>query len=229
MTTCTGCAVRENAICQSLGDTELLEFEQMGRRRTLRRGETIAWQGHESEVVGNVIEGVLKLSSSTAEGREQTLSIMLPSDFLGDPFGRTSQHSVVALTDARICTFRRAAFDDFARSHPDLEHGLLRRTFGELDRTRAWMLLLGQKTAQQRIAAFLLEMIARLAGTAPDDASITLELPMSRQDIADLLGLTIETVSRQLTKLRDQGIIDTPTRRRIVVHDAARLRACSDE
>lgn len=231
MNACAQCTVRETAICESLSECELAELNTLGRHQVLKRGQTMLWQGDESHLVGNVIEGVLKLSVSSIDGREQTLGIMFPSDFIGRPFGPRTSHSVVALTEARICTFRRSAFDEFARRHPDLEHKLLQRTLTELDRTRHWMLLLGKKSAAERVAAFLLEMSSRYA-TGCDDAQsgpISIDLPLSRQDIADLLGLTIETVSRQISGLRDEGIIETPNRRAVVILDRERLEVRADE
>lgn len=229
MNTCGECSVREKAICQSLCAADLDELNRMGRRQTIERGQTLQWQGDDSLLVGNVIEGVLKLSSSSIDGRDQTLGIIFPSDFIGRPFGQKSNHSIVALTDARVCSFPRSAFDDFARDHPNLEHRLLERTLTELDRTRQWMMLLGRKSATERVSAFLLEMADRLTADGPDDnaAVMRFELPFGRQEIADLLGLTIETVSRQITRLREDGVIDTPDRRSIVVFDRDALEACS--
>lgn len=218
MNACTNCSVRERAICQSLCESDLEAMSQMGRRHTVAAGEALMWQGDEQMVVGNVIEGVLKLSAATADGREQTLGIVYPSDFIGRPFGRTSSHSVVALSEAKVCTFPRSSFDRFAEEHPDLEHKLLQRTLTELDRSREWMVLLGRKSAAERLAAFLLDMADRLGGK-DKNGNTRFELPFGRQDIADLLGLTIETVSRQITKLREDGVIATPDRRGIVVLD----------
>ncbi|MBV1691941.1 Crp/Fnr family transcriptional regulator [Novosphingobium sp. G106] len=232
MNACAQCSVRETAICSSLSPEELGALNSLGRHQLLRRGQTMVWQGDESLLVGNVIEGVLKLSSSTVDGREQTLGIIFPSDFIGRPFGPTATHSVVALTDAQVCTFRRSAFDEFAQQHPHLEHSLLQRTLTELDRTRQWMLLLGRKSATGRVASFLLEMAKRAtpyAGAGGGAETIEFDLPLGRQDIADLLGLTIETVSRQLTGLRDQGIIAIPNRRAIEVLDMERLESCAEE
>lgn len=222
MTTCADCSVRERAICQSLREADLDQLNRLGRHQTIQRGQTLQWQGDDSLLVGNVIDGVLKLSSSSIDGRDQTLGMMFPSDFLGRPFGKTTDHSIVALTDAKVCTFPRAAFDDFAREHPDLEHRLLQRTLTELDRTRQWMMLLGRKSATERVAAFLLEMADRLA---EDGARFA--LPFGRQEIAELLGLTIETVSRQITRLREDGVIGTPDRRSIVVLDRDALETCA--
>ncbi|MEJ5977374.1 Crp/Fnr family transcriptional regulator [Novosphingobium sp. PS1R-30] len=227
MSTCADCGVRERAICQSLCDTDLDALNRIGRRQTIERGQTLQWQGDDSLLVGNVIDGVLKLSSTSTDGRDQTLGIMFASDFIGRPFGKVTDHSIVALTDAKICTFPRAAFDDFARDHPDLEHGLLQRTLTELDRTRQWMVLLGRKSATERVSAFLLEMADRLADNDNDAAPLRFALPFGRQEIGDLLGLTIETVSRQITRLREDGVIETPDRRSIVVLDRDALEACA--
>jgi CRP/FNR family transcriptional regulator, anaerobic regulatory protein len=228
MNACTTCTVREKAICQSLCDADLDAMSQMGRRHTIARGEALMWQGDKAMVVGNVIEGVLKMTTSTADGRDQTLGIVYPSDFIGRPFGSKSSHSVVALSDARVCTFPRAAFDRFAQGHPELEHKLLQRTLTELDRSRQWMVLLGRKSASERVAAFLLDMARRL-GTEDSDGHVVFELPFGRQDIADLLGLTIETVSRQITKLREDRMIATPDRRGIIVLDRQWLEDCAGE
>ena len=118
--------------------------------------------------------------------------------------------------------FERADFDRFAREHPRLEHKLLERTLGELDRTRRWMLLLGRMNAEQKVASFLIEMADRL-GNGAAGAQTSLLLPVSRQQIADVLGLTIETVSRQLTRLRSAGAIELPSRREIILRDRADL------
>ena len=231
MNSCAQCAVRESAICHSLSDGELSGLNSAGRHQKLQRGQTVVWQGDESLLVGNVIDGVLKLCVTTSEGKDQTLGIMFPSDFIGRPFGPKTQHSVVALTDAHICTFRRSAFDDFARQHPELEHSLLKRTLVDLDRTRDWMVLLGRKSARARVASFLMAMSERASqdDQAPHTGMVRFDLPLSRQDIADLLGLTIETVSRQITHLREQGIIETPNRRSVVVRDADGLLDCAQE
>ncbi|MBO6527155.1 MULTISPECIES: Crp/Fnr family transcriptional regulator [unclassified Erythrobacter] len=221
---CDACAIRNRAICADLDDREIGLLNGIGRRRKLSAGEQLMWEGDEAVLVANVIEGVLKLSSHSADGKEQILGLVYPSDFLGRPFGETSPYGVEALTDANICVFERADFDRFAREHPRLEHKLLERTLSELDRTRRWMLLLGRMNAEQKVASFLLEMAERL-GTTVAGAGTSVALPLSRQQIADVLGLTIETVSRQLTRLRNDGLIDLPSRREIVLHNHADLQA----
>jgi CRP/FNR family transcriptional regulator len=226
MTSCDTCLVRNRAICAVLDSTELTVLNRIGRTRSIAAGQTLMWEGDDSLMVANVIEGVLKLSTGTGDGREQIVGIVYPADFIGRPFGARSQQTVTALSDARVCTFTRGDFDAFARQHPELEHKLLERTLTELDRARHWMLLLGRKSAVEKLASFLLEMSERLVDHHCAKVGEPLErftLPFGRQQIADILGLTIETVSRQLTKLRADGYIDLPSRRDIVIKNRGGL------
>jgi CRP/FNR family transcriptional regulator len=229
MSSCDLCVVRNRAICSSLNKDELEVLNAIGRRRTMSPGESLFWEGEDSVLVANVIEGVLKLATGTEDGREQIVGVVYPSEFIGRPFGGRTNHGVTALTEARVCVFNRSDFDAFAREHPGLEHKLLERTLSELDRTRDWMVLLGRKSASEKVASFLLELSERLA---PAGCEISFEsaprrftLPFSRQQIADVLGLTIETVSRQFTRLKNEGLIDLPSRREVTVLDHEALRA----
>ena len=160
---CQRCEVRDRAICATLEEDERGALNRLGRRVTIAAGQTVMWEGDDATIVANVIDGTLKLSASTGDGREQIVGVVYPSDFIGRPFGRSTPHSVTALTDARLCLFTRGAFDGFAREHPELEHRLLQRTLDDLDRARSWMLLLGRKNAREKIATFLLDMARRLA------------------------------------------------------------------
>lgn len=219
---CDACAIRNRAICADLDDSEIGLLNGIGRRRQLEAGEQLMWEGDEAILVANVIDGVLKLASHSADGGEQILGLAYPSDFLGRPFGETAPYGVEALTEAQICVFERKDFDRFARDHPRLEHKLLERTLTELDRSRRWMMLLGRMNAGQKVASFLLELSDRL-GKAGAGGETFVTLPLSRQQMADVLGLTIETVSRQLSRLRSAGLIDTPSRREIVLRDRREL------
>lgn len=226
---CETCVIRNSAICAALDAAEIEALNKIGRHRTLEPGETFVWEGDESLLVGNVIDGVLKLSTGMQDGREQIVGVAFPSDFIGRPFASRARHSVTALSRAHICLFARPEFDAFASSHPALEKKLLQRTLRELDRTRDWLLLLGRKNAEEKVATFLLEMCNRLpnsAGTGQQDGSpCAFDLPFSRQQIADILGLTIETVSRQITALKRDGIIDLPSRREVIIREMDALLA----
>lgn len=229
---CNGCAVQSRAICSALPPAERDSLGRMGRVQTLARGATLMWEGEEARVVANVLEGVLKLSVSTSDGREQILGVAYPSDFVGRPFAPTMPYQVTALTDARVCVFAKSAFDHFAKDHPALEHLLLERTLTELDRAHAQLLDLGRKTAVERLASFLLDLSVRLAqaecGATPIMARPApldrFELPLDRQQIGDLLGLAIETVSRTFQKMKAAGVIELVGRRGIDICDRAALR-----
>lgn len=242
MNDCSKCVVRNSAICSSLDAEEILALGQLSREQNVVSGQSLLWEGDDSLVVANVIEGVFKLSVNSADGREQIVGIVFPSDFVGRPFGDESPYSVTAMTPGKVCMFTRKAFDNFARQHPELEHKLLHRTLNELDNARKWMQLLGRKTAEEKIATFLLFMSDRLnidsiMGCKNKDGEIINALnhnesqfimPFGRQQIADVLGLTIETVSRQLTKMKKANLISLPSRRDIILHDLAALKIMSD-
>lgn len=230
MKDCSQCVVRNRAICAGLEPDELDALGQLGRKQRVTKGQTVVWEGDDSVVVANVIEGVLKVSMSISDGREQIVGLVFASDFIGRPFGQQNPYSVTALTDSELCIFSRSTFDSFARQHPELEHKLLRRTLTELDRAHEWMLLLGKKTATERIATLLLEMSARLGETGCSEdknALDSFELPLDRQQMGDVLGLTIETVSRQLSLLKAGGVINLPDRRTVTIQDRARLQDLS--
>jgi CRP/FNR family transcriptional regulator len=227
MGTCETCVVRNRAICSALDPAELETLNAIGRRRNIAAGESLIWEGEDSVVVANVVEGVLKLTTGTADGREQIVGVVYPSEFIGRPFGTTTGYSVTALTQSRVCVFNRRDFDRFAGDHPSLGQKLLERTLGELDRTRRWMLLLGRKSASEKVASFLLELSDRLSPANCDDMDAgdtrRITLPFSRQQIADVLGLTIETVSRQFTRLKTERVIDLPSRREVTILEPATL------
>jgi CRP/FNR family transcriptional regulator len=231
MSDCSTCVVRNRAICASLETDELQLLSNLGRKRTIKRGETLLWEGDPAPVVANIIDGVLKLSVNLQDGREQIVSVMYASDFIGRPFGKESPYRVTAMTDAEICVFSRSSFDSFAKEHPDLQNKLLQRTLDELDRAREWMTMLGKKSATERIATLLVELSDRLTvdGCGPTTLYLDrFELPMDRQQISDILGLTIETVSRQFTRIRKAGIIELPDRRTVIIRDRSRLKALAE-
>lgn len=223
---CDNCAVRHRAICAALDADELEALYAFGRLRSIKAGQSLIWEGDESTFVANVIGGVLKLATSTNDGRELIVGVAYPSDFIGRPFGKVARHTVTALTDAQVCAYSRTDFESFAQSHPALEHKLLELTIRDLERARRWMLLLGRKGAEEKVATFLADIPERLPSLCSEACARSVqqvELPFSRQQIANILGLTVETVSRQLTLLRRKGLIDLPSHRIVVIRDRAAL------
>lgn len=220
---CTGCPARAQAICGVLGCGELAAFGAMGRHRRLGRGQTLIWEGDPPAFVANVISGVLKLTNVGVGGDEQIVGLAWPSDFVGSPFAARPGCSVTALTDSEVCLFPRPAFQEFLDAHPGMERALLARAFADLDKARQFQTMLGRRTAGQRVAALLLAMAG--PGEEAEDAEARIALPMSRQEMADLLGITIETVSRQLGRLTDAGLIALPNRRSVLVRRRDELAA----
>ncbi len=157
-------------------------------------------------------------------GRQQIVGLQFAPDFLGRPFADSSSVGAVAASAVRLCVFPRAELEDMARrSHP-LEHRLHAQALRELDDAREWMVILGQKSASQKLASFLL-LLGTHIDPRVDGCSDVIDLPWTRADIADFLGLTIETVSRQLTLLRNAEIIAIEKNRRVTVRDHAALRS----
>ncbi|MEQ6335691.1 MULTISPECIES: Crp/Fnr family transcriptional regulator [unclassified Sphingobium] len=226
---CMDCAVRRDSLCGTLAGEDLITLHKLGRRRRLRRGESIAWAGEESRRCANVLSGILKVSALTADGREQIVGLLYPSDFVGQPFVGSFEFTVTALGDAEICTFRKSDFEGFLSTRNGMTQALLRRTFDTLSDARKRMLLLGRQSASERIADFLLQTFERIGGySASANGPVTFDLPLSRGAIADVLGLTIETVSRQMTKLKMAGVIALPGGRAVTILKRDALRRMAD-
>lgn len=222
---CRECPIRHRSVC-ALCEREHLE--ELGRIKSYRRfepDETIAWAGERLTLVGSVVEGVAMLSSTLADGRRQMVGLLLPSDFLGRPGREINPYDVVAVTPVTLCTFQRAEFERLLARTPQLERRLLEMTLDELDSAREWMLLLGRKTAREKIASLFVIMARRDAELHRVRVGDGLEFPLyiTREAIADYLGLTIETVSRQISAMRKDGVIELRENRSVHVPDLVRL------
>lgn len=147
---------------------------------------------------------------------------MFASDFLGRTFGQTNRFFATAATDVELCIFPSDAFERLIATYPDLKQCLFERTLDDLDAARDWMLLLGRKSAAEKVASFLL-LLARRFARPPQQAGAEFDMPLKRADMADYLGLTVETVSRQMTRLKATGIIKIKGTRGIKLFSMARL------
>lgn len=222
---CADCSIRHRAICALCGPDHLEELNRIKSYRRFEPGETIAWAGERLAMVGSVVEGVAMLSSTLADGRRQMVGLLLPSDFLGRPGREINPYDVVAVTEITFCLFQRNEFERLMARTPQLERRLLEMTLDELDSAREWMLLLGRKTAREKIASLFVIMARRDAELHRTQTADGLEFPLyiTREAIADYLGLTIETVSRQISALRKDGVIELLENRTIRVADLVRL------
>ncbi|WP_265569450.1 Crp/Fnr family transcriptional regulator [Sphingomicrobium nitratireducens] len=219
---CQDCLVRDTALCASLCDAELVALSRIGRRKTIPAGGVVTWAGDDNALCANIVTGALKVQAATAEGREQTVGLLFAGDFVGNPFTETSALTTEALTETDLCIFSRVAFERVLDKRPRLERALLERTMRSLEEARQRQLTLGRKSAKGKIAGFLLDIAEAQGGSE-------IELPIARGEMADYLGLTIETVSRQMTEMREEGLIDAPRgSRRVTLLDRETLRALDE-
>jgi CRP/FNR family transcriptional regulator len=219
---CDTCPVRDRAACAALDDEQREELARLGSHRTLKRGETLFAAGDDNGTCATLISGALKISSFDEGGTEHILSLIHPAGFVGEMFAPLARHDVIALTDSRLCLFTRARYEAAATRFPALGQALLRRASEDLFESRALIALMTGRPARQRLAGFLMAM-ANAASDSPCHPTASFDLMLTRGELASLLGLTIETVSRQLTQLERDGIIRRNGPRGIELVDAARL------
>ncbi len=218
---CQHCAVRNLAVCGAMSDQQLRRLNEIAHLRKYAVGQTI--MSHEEPVTffANIISGAIKLTKTTADGRQQIVGLLFPPDFLGRAFRRNNPYFAEAASDVELCIFPNEAFERLVEAYPELKQRLFERTLDELDAARDWMLLLGRKTAAEKVASFLLLLARRSlitgCSSGGDAVGIEFNLSIKRADMADYLGLTVETVSRQLTRLKIAGIVKINGTRRIKV------------
>jgi CRP/FNR family nitrogen fixation transcriptional regulator len=192
-------------------------MEAMGSQMRFGPDEEIFGESEPAEYVYKVTKGAVRTYKILCDGRRQIGGFYLPGDIFGLEIGKEHQFSAEAINDVTVLVVRRSVIVSLAEHDGDAARALWSFAGRELNRVQEHLLLL-VKSAQQRVASFLLEMSARLA------VSDTIELPMPRQDIADYLGLTIETVSRTMTQLVSEQAIGLPSARRIVLRNCGALR-----
>ncbi|RMD94003.1 MAG: Crp/Fnr family transcriptional regulator [Alphaproteobacteria bacterium] len=214
---CGSCPIRHRAVCARCNDAELAELETMKTYRSYEAGQPVAWAGDPLEFVASVVVGVATLSQTLEDGRTQMVGLLLPSDFLGRPGRSRVSYDVTAVTDLTLCCFRRKPFEQFMARTPHVAQRLLEMTLDELDAAREWMLILGRKTAREKIASMISIIARREAAMQKKTATdgFDFELPLTREAMADYLGLTLETVSRQISALRREGVIELEGKRRV--------------
>lgn len=228
---CLDCTIRLRAVCAYADAPILAELERTKRYRSYAAGQVIVSAGVEPSVVGSLVDGVAQISTLLPDGRRQMVGLLLPSDFVGRPGRSRIDYDITAATAVTLCTFRKADFERLLRSNPAIERRMLDMTLDELDAARDWMTLLGRKTARERVASLVL-MIARrdaaLSGRSPE-AGQHVPLRLTRQAIADYLGLTIETVSRQFSALDRDNLLALGPRRTVEILDLDGLETAAGD
>jgi len=218
---CATCEIREIGVCGSLQHNEIGELRQIIKESEAPTGRMVFAEGEPADNLYNVVSGAVRLTKLLPDGRRQITGFMFPGDFLGIAFNESYAYSAEAIVATRLCRFPRRSLERLVDSSRSFERRLLGEAASELAAAQDQMLLLGRKTAQERVATFLLDLSARARRRGRIDNPVT--VPMSRTDIADYLGLTTETVSRCFTKLRTARVIHSAQPGFVAILDAPQL------
>ena len=203
---CTNCPVRRHSVCGSLDEAQTQAFEHLGRHIHFAPCETVFPEEEMATSFYTLLAGVIRFYKLLPDGRRQIVGFALPGDFFGMTASGRNNFSAEAIDSVVVCRFSRASFLRFADDKPNLLRRINELAILELSQAWDHMVLLGRRSAEEKVATFMISWRNRLSRQSRP--LTTLPLPMGRQDIADYLGLTIETVSRTLTKLERDGLIE---------------------
>jgi len=206
--TCSGCNMRELCLTQGMQPDDMRLFENVVyARRRIKRGEALFGAGDEFKSVYAVRSGFFKTRMSSEDGREQVSGFQMAGELLGLDGISTDQHScdAVALEDSQVCVIPFEQLEQLSREFSDLQRQFHKIMSREIVRDQGVMLLLGNMRAEERLAAFLLNLTQRLQARGFSATAVSLR--MSREEIASFLGLTLGTISRSFSKLQDQGLL----------------------
>lgn len=212
---CAGCAARPLAFCSTLPDEDLEALDRLAVRRTLHDGARLSEVGDANDYCAHVLRGLLKLQVLSADGRVQTVAILNSGDFFGQLFNDRSRLTSVAAGEVDLCVYSRVALEQLASRRPAIMRALLTSMSNSLEAARHRQISFAQKPAIARLAEFLAEQTKRGSEVL---------LPLNRTDLANYLGMPIETLSRQLSKLKSDDVISVqPGSKTIAILDEARL------
>ena len=212
-------------MCSVLTYEELRELSKITTAVELAAGRAVFYEGDENTYLFNVLTGTIRLSKLLPDGRRQVTGFLFPGDCLGLSVADTYAYTAEAVSQASLCRFNRQGLIKMLDQFPKLEHRLLERASSELVEAQTQMVMLGQKTATERISSTFLSLMERIGRGG--ESGIILELPMTREDLADYAGVSVETVSRCITRLREKGVIDTPDVRSVHVRQLEELARLS--
>src|SRR5262245_13047224 len=219
---CDTCDVRSISFCDALEDQEFSRLSAIVSSRPFEGRQTIVQEGDPAEWLFNVVSGTVKLYRTLPDGRTQIVGFLGEGDFMGIPAATEYAVSAEAVTPVETCLFPRRAFDRLLADSPTLERRLFELARNEVVAARDHMLLLGRKTAREKVASFLTALAAR--PQCAHTPTPCVDLPMTRTEIADYLGLTIETVSRTISRFRDEGLVVLQTSDRVLLAKLDALR-----
>ncbi len=219
---CGACPVRSLTVCAALEEEELNRLADIVHTHRIEPNQTIFGEGDAGINLFNVTAGTVKLYKLLPDGRRQITGFLFSGDFMGLSVNERYAYSAETVTATSVCRFPRRKMDQLMEEFPKLQRRLFSLASNELAAAQDQMLLLGRKTAKEKIASFLLTLAQRAVRRGQKDNPV--HVPMSRADIADYLGLTTETVSRTLTQLKSSSLIRLREGGKIQIVDMAQLR-----
>jgi len=210
---CYRCPARSSDLCAGIPDNELKLLAAISTHLHLKREETLILDGDASDHVYNVVRGTLMMTRLGSDGRRQILAFLLTGHFIGFSSDQLYRFNVEALTDCELCRFERKKLEPLFEAYPEMERRFRQMAARVIEASLDLVFTLGRRNATERMAAFLLHLrdAQREAAEIPKGTQAVWQIPMTRTDIADYLGLTIETVSRVLSRLKSRGILRLPT------------------
>lgn len=214
---CASCVARGYSVCNAVEDKDLARLAAAAMAREVSKGETFIEEGDEATDFFNITSGTVKLYKLLPDGRQQVTGFAGAGHFLGLAVSKTYAFSAEAIEPTQLCRFSRPKLRELVQDFPALEQRLLETACNELVAAQEQMLLLGRKTARERVASFLIAQAKAQLPCGP--ASNAIPLPMTRSEIADYLGLTIETVSRTMSRFKAEKRIGIPSNAEVVLLD----------
>lgn len=219
---CAACGVRDLSICGAIEPEHLGKLNAIVVHKKLQPGETLFFEGDRSDSLYILTEGCVRLSKMLADGRRQITGFLFPSDFLGLALRERYAYSAEAVETVALCRYPKNRLEALLDQFPAMERRLLAVASNELAAAQDQMLLLGRKTALERVASFLFILMRRMQLKGRQHV---VSLPMTRTDIGDYLGLTIETVSRSLSRLKRDRVVRFLTAQDLQIVDPKCLAA----
>lgn len=228
----SNCSIFNRTVCLVSSPEALAQLNRISHLRSYPRGGIIQAQGEIGDMVGNIVEGVVKLTSASINGDQHIVGLLFPSDFFGRLFTEESRFSYEAVTDVTLCLMNKPAFERFLIEHPAVEHEMLKAKLDELDAVREWGAITNGHTTMQRVATLLYVFSRRSRNQHLDvgpRSSRIVHVPLSRRDIADYLGTTPETLSRNIQTLARSKVIRIINAKHFELLDACELIKHSGE
>ena len=218
---CATCSAHSQAICSGLKDREMEEFARNVRTRLVKAGQSVYREFEEAKYLYSVVTGEIRLANLLDDGRRQVTAFKSAGEVIGEQKNGYYQSDAEAVCDTVVCQIPLKSLDRYLKEMPAIQTALTAKMMDELNELRHHAILLGCKTPIEKVATFLVDRAEKIVGKAGNEVDV--ELTMGRSDIADFLGLTIETVSRTITKLKKMGVVEVPSNHSILIKDRAWL------